>query len=47
MLMGLNYLKSHKKAEYTLFMNDELTNHLLDIDKQASDFFDIQNETNG
>ena len=41
--MRLNYLKSHKKAEYTiLFMNDELTNHLLDIDKQASDFFDAQ-----
>lgn len=41
--MRLNYLKNHKKAEYTiLFMNDELTNHLLDIDKQASDFFDAQ-----
>ena len=41
--MRLNYLKSHKKAEYTiLFMNDELTNHLLDIDKQASNFFDTQ-----
>lgn len=42
-IMRLNYLKNHKKAEYTiLFMNDELTNHLLDIDKQASDFFGVQ-----
>ena len=41
--MRLNHLKNHKKAEYTiLFMNDELTNHLLDIDKQASNFFDTQ-----
>ena len=41
--MRLNHLKNHKKAEYTiLFMNDELINHLLDIDKQASDFFVTQ-----
>ncbi len=41
--MRLNYLKNNKKAEYTiLFMNNELTDHLLDIDKQASDFFESQ-----
>lgn len=41
--MRLNYLKNYKKAEYTiLFMNNELTNHLLVIDKQANDFFDTQ-----
>lgn len=41
--MRLNYLKNNKKAEYTiLLMNNELTNHLLDIDKQANDFFNAQ-----
>ena len=38
--MRLNYLKNHKKAEFTiLLINNELTNHLLNIDKQANDFF--------
>lgn len=41
--MRLNYLKNNKKTEYTiLLMNNELTNHLLSIDKQANDFFNAQ-----
>jgi len=36
--MKLNHLKNKKNAEYTIFfMNNELTNHLLDIDKQANE----------
>ena len=35
-LLRLNYLKNHKKAEYTiLFMNKELNNHLKEIQENA------------
>lgn len=35
-LMRLNYLKQHQKALYQdLLIRDELTNHLVDIDKLA------------
>jgi len=36
-LLRLNYLKENKKIEYReLLMKDELTNHLIDIDKTAT-----------
>ena len=35
--LRLNYLKQHKKALYQqLLSSDELTNHLIDIDKTAN-----------
>lgn len=41
--MRLNYLKNYKKAKYTiLLMDNTLTTHLLEVDKQANDFFDTQ-----
>ena len=41
-LLRLNYLKKHKKAEYTiLFMNKELNKHLKEIQEQAQKEIDI------
>jgi len=38
----LTYLKENKKALYTtLLMNDELTNHLISVSKQAEEEFNI------
>ena len=40
--LRLEYLKSHKKAEYTiLFMNCTLRKHIVEIDKQAKRRFEI------
>ena len=40
--MRLRFLKEHKKAEYTiLLMNNELQNHLIDIDKTARNRVDL------
>ena len=41
-LLRLNYLKKHKKAEYTiLFMNKELNKHLKEIQEQAQKEIDF------
>ena len=41
-LLRLNYLRKHKKAEYTiLFMNKELNKHLKEIQEQAQNEIDI------
>lgn len=40
--LRLNYLKDFKKAEYTiLLMDNKLQKHLLQIDKQANDRFEL------
>lgn len=40
--LRLKYLKQFKKAEYTiLFMEDELQEHLIQIDKMAQERYDI------
>lgn len=40
--LRLNYLKIHKKAEYTiLLMDNKLQKHLMQIDKQANDRFKL------
>lgn len=40
--LRLKYLKQYKKAEYTiLFMEDELQEHLIRIDKLARERYDI------
>ena len=40
--LRLNYLKDLKKAEYTiLLMDNKLQKHLMEIDKQANDRFEI------
>ena len=37
-MLGLDYLKTHKKALYTtLLMKDELTNHLISVSNDAED----------
>lgn len=39
--MRLNYLKEHESAHYNaLLMNDELYEHLIEIDKQAYEIHD-------
>ena len=41
-LLRLNYLKKHKKAEYTiLFINRELNKHLKEIQEQAQKEIDL------
>ena len=41
-LLRLNFLKKHKKAEYTiLFMNKELNKHLKEIQEQAQKEIDF------
>ena len=41
-LLRLNYLKKHKKAEYTiLFINKQLNKHLKEIQEQAQKEIDI------
>lgn len=40
--LRLKYLKDFKKAEYTiLLMNNKLQKHLIQIDKQANDRFEL------
>ena len=40
--MRLNYLKTQKKAEYTiLLMEDKLSEHLQEIDKTATNRYDL------
>lgn len=40
--LRLEYLKNHKKAEYTImFMNYTLRKHIVDTDKQAKERFEI------
>ena len=40
--MRLNYLKEHKKTEYTiLWLNNKLRPHLKEIDKIANERFDL------
>lgn len=40
--MRLQFLKEHKKAEYTiLLVNNELQKHLIDIDKTARNRVDL------
>ena len=40
--LRLNYLKDFKKAEYTiLLMDNKLQKHLIQIDKQANDRFEL------
>ena len=40
--LRLEYLKNHKKAEYTImFMNKTLKKHIVDTDIQAKERFDI------
>lgn len=40
--LRLNYLKQHKKAEYTiLLMDNELQNHLIEIDNTANARFEL------
>ena len=38
--LRLEYLKNHKKAEY-MFMNKTLRKHIVEIDKQAKERFEI------
>ncbi len=41
-LLRLEYLKNHKKAEYTImFMNKTLRKHIVEIDIQAKERFEI------
>ena len=40
--LRLNYLKNHKKGEYTiLLMNNKLQKHLMDVDKIADERFEL------
>ena len=40
--LRLRYLKEHRKAEYTiLLMDNELQKHLMDVDKQANERFEL------
>lgn len=40
--LRLEYLKNHKKAEYTImFINKTLRKHIVDTDKQAKERFEI------
>ena len=40
--LRLDYLKNHKKAEYTImFMNKTLRRHIVETDKQAKERFEI------
>ena len=40
--LRLEYLKNHKKAEYTImFMNKTLRKHIVEIDKQARNRVEI------
>ena len=40
--LRLEYLKNHKKAEYIImFMNKTLRKHIVEIDKQAKERFEI------
>ena len=40
--LRLNYLKTHKKSEYTiLLMDNKLQKHLMQIDKLANDRFEL------
>lgn len=40
--LRLRYLKEHKKAEYTiLLMNNELQKHLMEVDKIATERFEL------
>ncbi len=40
--LRLEYLKNHKKAEYTImFMNKTLRKHIVEVDKQAKIRFEI------
>lgn len=40
--LRLEYLKKHKKADYTImFMDGTLRKHIVEIDKQAKQSFDI------
>ena len=40
--LRLEYLKHHKKAEYTImFMNKTLRKHIVEIDKQSKTRFDV------
>ena len=40
--LRLEYLKNHKKAEYIImFMNKTLRKHIVEIDKQAKERFDL------
>lgn len=40
--LRLRYLKEHKKAEYTiLLMDNELQKHLMDVDKIATERFEL------
>lgn len=41
-LLRLNYLKEHNKALYTtLLMQDKLTDHLILVDKECNDKFNL------
>ena len=41
-LLRLNYLKQHNKSIYTtLLMEDKLTDHLISIDKECNDKFNL------
>lgn len=41
-LLRLNYLKEHNKALYTtLLMQDKLTDHLISVDKECNDKFNL------
>ena len=40
--LRLEYLKNHKKAEYTImFMNKTLRKHIVETDKQAKERFEL------
>ena len=40
--LRLEYLKNHKKAEYTImFMNKTLRKHIVETDKQAKERFEV------
>ena len=41
-IMRLEYLRQHRKAQYTIMlMNEELSNHLISIDNQAKDMYEL------
>ena len=45
-MLRLDYLKTHKKALYTiLLMKDELTNHLVSVSKDAEDLLNTLMES--
>lgn len=39
--LRLEYLKNHKKADYTMFMEGTLRKHIVETDKQAKEILEM------